>query len=242
MVTAAAYGFGLAFVLAAVHLTAGQLVERTRLPRRALLSLAGGTTVAYVIVLILPEVNQAVLTVVEGGGAMSGFFARVEEVYVVVLAGFAAFYGIHVFVTTARRESAESADLTFWTHVAVFSCYDALIGYLLFHQELPGVRPVFLYAVTMGLHFLVTDAGLRRHHGRAYLRVGRWVLAGSVLVGAFVGYGTNVDETVLALLFAFLAGSIVFNVLVEELPSVDWRRFASFLVGAAAYTWLLLLQ
>lgn len=125
--------------------------------------------------------------------------------------------------------------------MAPFSIYNAIIGYLLFHQEESGTFSLVLYAVTMGLHFLVTDARFRRHHGTVYQRVGRWVLAGSVLVGAVVGYTTDVQETGLALLFAFLAGGIVFNVLVEELPDVEWSRFASFLAGVAFYTVLLLL-
>lgn len=60
-----------------------------------------------------------------------------------------------------------------------------------------------------------------------------------MLLGAGVGAATHVDEQGLALLFAFLAGGIVFNVLVQELPDVDWRRFGAFLAGVAAYTVLL---
>lgn len=241
MATPSEYGFVLALALAAVHVLAGRSSESKWASDRTVLSFAGGTTVAYVFVLVLPEVNEAVLLVAERSGTVGGFLARETAVYVVVLLGFVLFYAVHVFVTSARREPVESSDIVFWTHVASFSAYNALIGYLLFHQEEPGVGSVVFYAVAMGLHFLVTDAGFRRHHGVVYRRVGRWVLAGSVLGGAVVGYATEIDEAALALLFAFLAGSIVFNVLKEELPDVEWSRFASFLAGAAVYTVLLLL-
>mgnify|MGYP006287421779 CR=1 FL=1 len=235
------YTFVFPLALAGIHVTAGRITESKQLAGLPILSSAGGTTVAYVFVLILPEINEAVLRVVERPDAASGFLARETGVYVVVLLGFLVFYGIHVYVTTARGEVPEASDLVFWVHVTSFAIYNGLIGYLLFHQETSGTFSLALYTVTMGLHFLVTDAGFRRHHGTVYQDVGRWVLAGSVLVGAAVGYATELHEAWLALLFAFLAGGIVFNVLIEELPEVEWRRFGAFLAGAVVYTTLLLL-
>jgi hypothetical protein len=51
---------------------------------------------------------------------------------------------------------------------------------------------------------------------------------------------TPVPELVLALLFAFLAGGVVLNVLKEELPDERESRFWPFLAGAGAYAALLL--
>jgi hypothetical protein len=45
----------------------------------------------------------------------------------------------------------------------------------------------------------------------------------------------------LALVFAFLAGGVVLNVLKEELPEDRQSRIAPFAVGAAAYAVLLVL-
>lgn len=235
-------GFAFALALAVVHVAAGRVAERDPFSSGTVVSFAGGTTVAYVFVLILPETSEAVLSVVEHRGELGGFLSRETEVYVVVLLGFLSFYAVHVFVTSAGRESPETSALVFRTHVAAFVVYNALIGYLLFHQEETGLLAQSLYAVAMGLHFFVTDAGFRRHHGSAYRRVGRWVLAGSVLAGAVVGYATEVSEAGLALLFAFLGGSIVFNVVKEELPDVEWSRFSSFLAGATFYTAILLVS
>ncbi|WP_158059216.1 hypothetical protein [Halorussus halophilus] len=240
MTTPATIGFAFALVLAVVHVAVGRITADGGPRRREALSFAGGTTVAYVFVLILPEVNEAVLRVVESQNGGWTFFEQDTDVYVVVLVGFLVFYGIHTFVTSTRTEPAEKSDFVFWTHVSSFAVYNALIGYLLFHQEESGLLSLLFYTVAMGLHFVVTDAGFRRNHGAVYHRLGRWILAGSVLFGAIVGYATAVNEAVLALLFAFLSGSIVFNVIKEELPDVEWERFASFLAGAALYTGILL--
>lgn len=226
--------------LAAVHLYGSRLERFVATPERAL-SFAGGASIAYVIVLILPEVNEAVLTVIEREGATGAFLQREEEVYVVVLIGLLTFYGVHVLVSRRGQENPGTSDTVFWFHTLSFAAYNALIGYLLFHQEEPGLSNLFFYAVAMGLHFLVQDTAFRRHHGGVYDRVGRWVLSAAVLLGAVVGATTEVGEIALGLLFAFLAGSIIFNVVKEELPEPEESRFATFLLGAALYTVVLFL-
>ena len=51
----------------------------------------------------------------------------------------------------------------------------------------------------------------------------------------------EIGELPLALLFAFLAGGIVLNVLKEELPAERESRFSAFVLGAAGYAAILLL-
>lgn len=87
----------------------------------------------------------------------------------------------------------------------------------------------------------MNDYGLRELHQQDYDRVGRWVLAGAVIVGWLIGLLTELPETLIAAAFSFLAGSIVLNVLKEELPEERESRFWAFALGAAGYTLLLLL-
>jgi zinc transporter ZupT len=60
------------------------------------------------------------------------------------------------------------------------------------------------------------------------------------LAGWFVGVFTTIDPLWLSALFAFLAGSIVLNVLKEELPEDSESRFWAFAIGTAGYASLLL--
>jgi zinc transporter ZupT len=92
----------------------------------------------------------------------------------------------------------------------------------------------------MALHCFVDDHGLREHHGDAYHDDGRWLLAAAVFAGLAVGYVREVSELLLAVLFAFLAGGVILNVVKEELPSERQSRFWAFAVGAAGYAVLLL--
>lgn len=97
-----------------------------------------------------------------------------------------------------------------------------------------------MYVFAMALHFVVNDYSLCGDHKRSYDRVGRWILAGAVIFGWVLGTQTVISEAATAILFAFLAGSIILNVLKEELPQANESKFGMFAVGAMGYSGLLL--
>ncbi|KAB1189232.1 hypothetical protein GJR98_07335 [Haloferax sp. MBLA0077] len=221
-----------ALALAAVHLLVGEGVDTETGAGRSALSAAGGAAVAYVFVLLLPEVAHFAA----GDSRVTAGSVTEETIYGVALAGFVVFYGLEVLIARTTAEQSAAPPLVFRAYIAVFALYSSLIGYLLFHQELPGVVNLLLYAVAMGLHFSITDHGIRRHLGAQYDRVGRWVLAGATLLGAAVGFVTLGQPLVITGLFAFVSGGIILNVIKEELPHPRRGRFLSFLGGAVAYT------
>jgi hypothetical protein len=233
----AAYGplvpFAFTVVLALVHVASGSLQSIGGRERERWLSASGGAFVAYVFVLLLPEVSEAALT---ASRFREEAFLAEQRVYVAALLGFVAFYGVEVVVSQRTGESAEEADVVFWFHVAVFTLYSGLIGYLLFHQEAPGFLNLAFYVLAMALHFLVTDDGLRRHHGAQFSHIGRWVLAAGTLAGGVLGLTIEVSGLGLWLAFGFVAGALVLNIVKEELPEADEGRFLTFAAGAAAYS------
>lgn len=123
----------------------------------------------------------------------------------------------------------------------MFAAYNALIGDLLRQRgEEGGAEPAALFAVAMGLHFVVDDFGLREHHKGAYGRTSRWVLADGIVVGWVVGLLWEIPEVARAALLGFLAGGVTLNVLKEELTEEQESRFWVFALGAAAYAAFLL--
>ena len=72
--------------------------------------------------------------------------------------------------------------------------------------------------------------------------MGRWLLAGAVLVGAASGYLIQVSNVVFAALFAFLGGAILLNVFRGEFPEERDSQFGAFVLGAGGYTALTLLE
>ena len=84
------------------------------------------------------------------------------------------------------------------------------------------------------------DQNHRQDQKHQYDAYGRWVLAGAVLAGWGLGLVTELSELLVGGLFAFLAGSIVLNVLKEELPAERESTFWAFAVGVLGYAALML--
>ena len=234
----------LAAGLAVIHLYSGRMRFLDVLPRSRWLSAAGGISVAYVFVHLLPDLAEEQETIREATGESFTFLEY--HVYLVALVGLAVFYGLErsARVSRRRRRGAGEEDATedgvFRLHVASFALYNALIGYLLLHREEPGFQSLVLFAFAMGVHFVVNDYGLRAHHTGAYDRIGRWVLVAGILSGWVVGIFFEVSEAAIAVLFGFLAGGVIMNVLKEELPEERESRFWAFALGAALYAVILL--
>ena len=231
--------------LALVHLFSGRMLFLDVSPRSRWLSAAGGVSVAYVFVHLLPDLAEEQETLREAVGESFTFLEY--HVYLVALVGLVAFYGLERAAKTSRRrrrnargEDAAGAGV-FWLHVCSFALYNALIGYLMLHREDTGLGGLILFAFAMGVHFVVNDFGLREDHKGAYDRAGRWVLAAAVFAGWVVGLVSEISEAALAVLFAFLAGGVVMNVLKEELPEERESRFWAFVLGAGLYAAVLLL-
>ncbi|MEW6296616.1 MAG: hypothetical protein AB1671_02600 [Thermodesulfobacteriota bacterium] len=231
--------------LALVHLFAGKLRFLGGIPRSRWLSMAGGVSVAYVFVHLLPELSehQDVLA-----GAVTQALSFLERhVYLVALLGLSTFYGLERLARASRRyrRDAGGPDRTsstvFWLHIASFGLYNALIGYLL-HRVRPGDASLLFFFLAMALHFVVNDYGLREHHKALYTDYGRRLLAAAVFLGWGIGLLVTLSVVMLAVLMAFLAGGVILNVLKEELPQERESRFGAFAFGAAGYAMLLLLQ
>ena len=233
-----------ALLLALIHIFANHVKALKRSPRSRWLSMGSGVSVAYVFVHILPDLSIAQ----EDFQEQVRVLALLEHhVYLLALAGMLAFYGLERAAKVSRQQSMQEGggDATepgiFWLHMASFSLYNALIGYLLVHREEPGLQGLIVYTIAMALHFLVNDYSLSEDHKHAYQHRGRWVLAAAVIFGWVVGTHSEISEAATATLFAFLAGSIILNVLKEELPQARESRFWTFALGATGYSGLLLL-
>lgn len=233
------------FVL--VHLLVGRLRFLDGVPRSRWLSMAGGVAVAYVFLHILPELNAHQRTV-ETQTATGETGVVESEIYLIALAGLAVFYGLERYVRGSRanergqggEDHPESG--VFWLHIGSFAVYNALIGYLLLHREEPGLWSLAIYTVAMALHFVTNDYGLRQDYKEGYDCIARWIVSGAVVAGWFLGFAVELAEVTVGLLFAFLAGGVVLNVLKEELPEERQSRFLPFAGGATGYALLLILS
>ncbi len=232
--------------LVVVHLFSNRLRFLDVTPRSIWLSIAGGISVAYVFVHLLPELAEGQETVAEALDEGEGLAFLQSHIYLIALLGLAVFYGLERLATSTRRRKREAgkedstSEGVFWLHISSFAVYNFLIGYLFLHRLATGLEDLLLFFVAMALHFVVNDHGLREHHKEPYLRRGRWILAAAVILGWGLALLTEIPEVAIAVLTAFLAGGVIMNVLKEELPEERESRFWAFALGAALYTAVLL--
>ncbi|TLS36606.1 hypothetical protein [Pseudalkalibacillus caeni] len=236
--------FIFALFLVVVHLLAQYIHVIDSISKKRVLSIAGGVSVAYVFIHILPEFKHH-QEAIEQQAEWLSFLEH--HVYMTSMLGLIIFYGLEKAVKHSKKKYKEEygenkpSPGAFWVHMSSFFVYNALIGYLLVHREGEGGWVnLLLYSIAMGLHFFVVDYSLRTHHKDRYTNKGRWILSIALLVGWGVGALTEIPDPMLALLFAFLSGAIILNVLKEELPEERQSSYWSFALGAAGYMILLI--
>lgn len=225
-----------ALVLAAVHLFADPIRRAAPISHRLWVSAAGGVSIAYVFVHILPELQAGQRAFSETDFGIVPFLEH--HVYLLALVGFGTYYGVERLAREVGGD--DESDAVFWVHLASFALYNGIIGYFLVHRIESDFAGLLIFTGAMALHLFVTDAGLDRHYGDAYRRYGRWLLAAAILGGWAVAHLLELREVAIAALFAFLAGGVVLNVVKEEVPEETRSSFLAFAAGAAIYAVLLL--
>jgi hypothetical protein len=206
---------------------------------RSLISFGAGMASAYVFVHAIPE-----LQVVRRTFATSVAVTLYEGVaiYFVALVGFLVFYGLDHRRAHLQRETAAGgqAGQAFRLHVGGFAAYVWLMAYLLVNNLEETRVSTALYAAAIAFHFLAVDHSFRSEHGAVYERTGRYVLAGSAVLGWSAGLLFALPQYGLALLVAFTSGAIIMNSAVMELPTEKDGRFLPFMIGGVAYGLILL--
>jgi zinc transporter ZupT len=230
-------------VFTLVHLLAGRLRLPTQ-PRSRWLSLAGGVSVTYVFLRILPELADYQEVFRE-----EGHLSWLEHhVYSFALLGLVAFYVLERAAKRSRKsdrpahnDHEKSAVGIFWVHIGSFAIYNFIIGYLLPREEAASLLALIYYTVAMAFHFVVNDYGLFDHYHELYRKEGRWIMTVALVAGWAVGLVTELPEVYLAIIFSFVAGGVIMNVLKEELPEERRSSLGAFLGGVAGYALLLFL-
>ncbi|MGK7379102.1 hypothetical protein ACSFXN_14835 [Planococcus sp. 1R117A] len=201
-----------------------------------LMSLVSGGSIAYVFLHLVPELTHYKDVAQEAH--LNTWLEGIDYVtYMAALLGIAVFYGINQLSEKSERENRRKENLTrpstavFVLEISAFALYSGLIGYLI--QELSGdsIAAYAIYFIVFSFHFIAKNRNLYLTHEELYTRIGRWILAASVLVGWILYETTHASELTLAFLSSFLTGGIVLNILNDELPEERKSSFPAFLFG-----------
>ncbi|MFV9630996.1 MAG: hypothetical protein ACNYWM_08020 [Methanosarcinales archaeon] len=216
---------------------------------RRFLSFAGGVSVAYVFIHLLPELH---ITGAEYIHFTTHLSLTIQEywVYIAALIGFMFSYGLQNMVTwsrlTMKKESLEEKEekkekMIYAIHVGGFVIYVWLISYLLVYDTEKDTISLILYTVAMGLHFLVINYSLYQEHGSLYEQKGKNVLALASLAGWLIAICIEFPANIIVTIIGIVSGAVIMNSLINELPDGKEGKFPAFLLGGILYAVLLLL-
>lgn len=236
--------FFLALVLFFIHSYSSNYFVRLTKRKYFWLSFSGGISVSYVFIHIFPELSNAQSYISKIDNPIVDFFDY--HIYLISLIGFILFYGLDsaARISKANNVKKNNKDYAegnvFLVHLISFAIYNFQIGYFLLHRETPGLQSLIFFFIAMATHIMVNDNSLRNHFKHNYLSNGRWILSAAVLSGWICGIFFDVSKLVLDIMFAFIAGGMILNIIKEELPDERQSKFFGFATGCAVYSLLLL--
>ena len=220
-------------IFALIHLWAEKSSLLALKSRSRLLSIGGGIAIAYVFVDLLPKLSKGDVLVTKRLWEIFPYFER--HVYLMALLGFLLFF------TVDRSEKfINNRSLFFWLSLGSYTFFNFLVGYAVVDKDNPEVQPLILFTVAMALHYFMNDYSLSEAHGDDYRFFGKWVLIISLFLGWVVGTWTELSETAVALMSAFIGGGVIMNVTRHELPEENPNSLGAFLFGTIAYMFILL--
>lgn len=214
-----------------IHLLANELMPSEQIKRLRWLSFSGGLAVAYVFVYVLPSLHREQQQLKD----YASTFTMASELYFVGLLGLLLFYGVENAVSAAQEKGKAKNGGFFWLQIGFFTVYNMLIAYIVVISYVKGVQALF-YGTAIGLHFIAVAHDLWRKSPERYNKVGRYVLASGIFVGWGIGMMVNLSSIVQSLIFAFISGAMILNVLKNELPKERDAHFPTFALAIVSYT------
>ena len=239
-------GLILAIALAIVHGFATRLPLFSLIPRFRWTSFAGGVSLSYVFLEIFPELSHTQEELQHSDIILVQYLEN--HAYILALIGLLVFYGLDLLAFRVKSHQQSTSTIEdnnsafFWIHLSGFALLNIILGYLLQDLSEHSLLACILFFLSIALHFFIIDENLREHQQSLYDKQGRWFLVAAIVFGAVIGHIAHLNEALIAILWSFLAGSMILNVLKRELPDENTTCFKSFIVGSVLFATLLLIN
>jgi hypothetical protein len=234
---------GLTLALVFGHAVAPRLRRIPFVPEPVITSFSGGFAVSFIFLHTLPGLLENRMTLGALLEERLPLTPLVElAVFFVALLGFTTFMALELYASR-RAGGSDQADRTFfYLHLGSYGVYNLLVTYSMPLRVEASFAFAAVFTLAMGLHWVINDRTIERHHPRMFARQGRGVLIGALVLGWVLAAVTEPDSIVTVAFFAsFLAGAILSNVFKEEIPSERDSSLSAFIGGELTGALLLLL-
>ncbi len=214
--------------LASIHLLAHYFHRFFKNFELFFASFSGGLAIAYIFLELFPELEDA--------EQVLG-----KSIHIITLIGFIIFYGIQSLILQNSIKKKAIEHRVFYTEISFLFVYNALIIYTIPDRLEAFNSGLILYFLAMGLHLLINNYALRKKHDNRFYQIACYILAFSLFIGFLLNIFVDplLNEVISDMLTAMLAGFVLFNVFVEELPHPKSSTFLWFLGGIGFYIILL---
>lgn len=223
---------------AAIFLAGQRLhpLRRIVTDRRNLASFSAGMSAAYVFVHMMPELHEARALVVESASGSLRLPYEGASIYFLAMIGFLFSYGLDRLRSGRSAVSGKEREEDEQTmHLGGMAAYVGLMSYLLVRSAGESSATTVGYTLAFGGHFIALAHSLDEEFKDSYQRRGRWLLAGSCLLGWAVGVMLALPPYALALLTAFISGGVIMTNALMELSEGKDGRFSAFMAGSLIY-------
>lgn len=230
--------FIVGIILITIHFLTNKILPSSRIQRDRWLSFSGGIASAYVFVYVLPALHEEQTSLESENG-----LAMESELYFIGLVGMLVFFGIQNLVNRTIKDSEKVEESIekriFWVQIIFFGLYNMLISFVVIQSQVEGVQVAF-YASAVGLHFFAVAHDMWREDSKLYNKYGRYILAAGIIIGWLIGAFIEIDSFLMAVIFSFISGAMILNVIKYEMPQERHAHFKWFLIGAFSYSIIVL--
>jgi hypothetical protein len=198
-------------------------------------SFGGGAAIAYVFLVLLPELDIA--------HRWLG-----EHIHLVALSSFLTFYVIELLLIAQIHRTRLTAHLphrastpttrAFWFHLGILAAFIWMVVFAMPDSKANNLVFCIFGTLTIALRLVYKDYILREHQDAQHQTTGRYLLAATPIAGLVAHYLFEPSAAALDIFVAILAGGILQSVFRQELPTADTVKLPWLLAGVAVFTLL----
>lgn len=185
------------------------------------LGFVGGTATGYVTLYLLPKLEKLgrELSVPEGG-----LWDR--QIYLMLTLGIV----LYLLMEVLERSGGAGRRLATVFETFVLGAYCFLVGYVVIELDVGSLWADIGVSAVFGAH-LLGMLHIYQHHQRDLCEPFAPVFGALLLAGGAIGIFFELPVLVTGILTSFVAGIILVNVVLEELPLGESGRFPWYLLG-----------